>query len=349
MLKSLHLRVLLWELANAGHGLSWIMSHLSAKLARRYWNMARSEHRIATNLASKPENDAEPLPVHLAALLEKECDEVFSFPIIQRAYNLAWNRPVAEQTVADPCMDGVVGDFAISSPLDALAAWYSSFLLRQTLAKSLDGGQITESITGALNWAARTAPPNSQAHLRALVAKAVILEDDRATHIATAFAALPTPPPTASSSGTRLMNLVSGAPAAIDVRKALTLAKCLTLVDSDNEDARRQAIFVVNNTYLTEVTTTLLSFVAGHKILERFIRDPVLKAETAHGLERLAGSLRMWVGHDTGRRSGLDNKIRGRIVKRCLDASKILVGLADRDDFDPGYFSSSVKDDDTSP
>lgn len=349
MLKSLHLRVLLWELANAGHGLSWIMSHLSAKLARRYWNMARSEHRIALNLASKPDSDAEPLPDHLAALLEKECDDVFSFPIIQRAYNLAWNSPIADHTTADPCMDGVVGDFAISSPLDALAAWYSSFLLRQTLGESLNDGKITGSITDALTLSARVAPPNSQAQLRALVAKAVLLEDDRAAHIATAFAALPIPPSNTSSSGTKLINLVSGPPAAIDVRKALTLAKCLTLVDSSNEDARRQAIFVVNNTYLTEATTTLLSFVAGYKIFERFIRDPALHAETTHGLERLAGSLRMWVGHDTGRRSGLDSKIRGRIVKRCLDASKMLVGLTDREDFDPGYFSSSVKDDDVSP
>ncbi|KAF9738949.1 Sterol regulatory element-binding protein 1-like protein 2 [Paraphaeosphaeria minitans] len=348
MLKSLHLRVLLWELANAGHGLSWIMGHVSAKLAQRYWNMARSEHRIATNLASKPDSDAQPLPDHLAALLEKKCDEIFSFPIIQRAYNLAWNRPVAEHTSADPCVDGVVGDSAISSPLDALAAWYSSLLLRQTLAESLHDGQSTDSVSDALTLSARIAPPNSQAHLRALAAKAVVVEEDRATHIAAAFAALPTPS-NASSSGTKLINLVSGAPAAVDVRKALTLAKCLTLVDSSHEEARRQAIFVVNNTYLTEVTTTLLSFVAGHKILERFIQDPALQAETTYGLERLAGSLRMWVGHDTGRRNGLDNKTRGRVVKRCLDASKMLVGLADREDFDPGYFSSSAKDDDISP
>lgn len=348
MLKSLHLRVLLWELAHAGHGLSWIMGHLSAKLARRYWNMARSEHRIATNLASKPDSDAEPLPEHLAALLGLECDEVFNFPIIQRAYNLAWNRPVADQTDADPCMDGVVGDFAISSPLDALAAWYSSFVLRQSLADFLKDGKTTDSISDALNLAARIAPPNSQAHLRALVAKAVVLDDDRATHIATAFAALPTPP-NATSTGATMMNLVSGAPTAIDVRKALTLAKCLTLVDSTNQEAHRQAIFVVNNTHLSEATTTLLSFVAGYKILERFIKDPALQAETTHGLERLAGSLRMWVGHGTGRRSGLDDKIRTRIVKRCLEASKMLVGLTDREDFDPGYFSSSVKDDDVSP
>ncbi|KAF1967912.1 hypothetical protein BU23DRAFT_559067 [Bimuria novae-zelandiae CBS 107.79] len=348
MLKALHLRVLLWELANAGNGLSWMLGHLSAKLARRYWNMARREQRIATNLASKPESDAEPLPDYLAALLEKECDEVFSFPIIQRAYNLAWNRPVAEQTTADPCMDGVVGDFAISSPLDALAAWYSSFVLRKSLADSLKDGKITEAIRDDLSLAARTAPPTSQAQLRALTAKAVLLDDDRTEHIATAFAALPSPPSSASLTGTTLTNLVSGAPAATDVRIALTLAKCLTLVDSSNPEAHRQAIFVVNNTYLAEPTTTLLSFVASYKVLERFVQDPALQGETSYCLERLAGALRMWIGHDTGRRSGVENKVRGRIVSRCLETSKMLVGLADREDFDPGYFSSSVKDEDVS-
>lgn len=349
MLKALHLRILLWELANAGHGLSWILGHLSAKLARRYWNMARSEQRIATNLASKPESDAEPLPDHLAALLERECDEVFNFPIIQRAYNLAWSRPVAEQTTADPCMDGVVGDFAISSPLDALAAWYSSFLLMKSLADSLKGGKITEATKDNLNLATQIAPPTSQAQLRALAAKAVVLDDDKAAHIATAFDALPSPEQTSSSSsGARLMNLVSGAPAATDVRKALILAKCITLIDSSNADARRHAIFVVNNTYLAEPTTTILSFVAGYKVLERFIQDHTLQAETSYGLERLAGACRMWVGHETGRRSGIENKVRARVVTRCLEASKMLVGLADREDFDQGYFSSSVQDEDIS-
>ncbi|KAJ4305892.1 Clr6 histone deacetylase associated PHD protein-2 Cph2 [Kalmusia sp. IMI 367209] len=350
MLKALHLRVLLWELANAGHGPSWILDHMSARLARRYWNMARSEQRVATNLTSKPESDAERLPDHLATLLDKECDEVLHPSIIQRAYNLAWNRPVAEQTTADPCMDGVVGDFAISSPLDALAAWYSSLLLRESLVESLNTKDVkpTEVIREKLDLAARTAPPTSHAQLRAFVAQAVVFDDDNAARIAKAFAALPSPPSTASPTGSTLINLVSGAPAATDVRKALTLAKCLTLVESSNPDARRQAILVINKTYLSESTTTLLSFVAGYKVLDRLVQDHALQAETSYGLERLAGSLRMWVGHGTGRRSGLSDKLRGRIVSRCLKVSKMLVGLAEREDFDPGYFSSSVKDEEIS-
>lgn len=346
MLKALHCRVLLWELAHAGHGLSWMFDNLSAKLARRYWNMARSEQKIAANMASKADSEVEPLPEHLASLLSKECDDVLVPSIIQRAYNLAWNRPIAEKTHVDPSMDGVVEDFAISSPLDALAAWYSSYRLKNGLASCLasKNGCAKKSVKDDLDLAAQTAPPTSQAQLRASVAQAVVLDDGRAARIAAAFSALPSPPATASSK-TSLMNLVGSAPIAADVRKALTLAKCHMLLNSSSAEARQQAIFVVNNTYLPEATTSLLSFVAGYKLLTSVIRDPTLQAETSYGLERLASSLRIWVGHETGRRSGLSNKVRGRIVSRCLDASKTLVGLADREDVDPGYVSSSVKGD----
>lgn len=344
MLKALHLRVLLWELANAGHGYGWMLDNLSAKLARRYWNMARSEQRIAANMASKPDSEAEPLPDHLATLLEKDCDEVLVPSIVQRAYNLAWNRPIAEQTAVDQSMDGVVEDFAISSPLDALAAWYSSYVLKKGLAGCLasKNGTAKEKVKSDLELAAQTAPLTSQAQLRALIAQAVVLDDDRASRIATAFKALPAP---TSSTGTTLMNLVGAAPVATDIQMALTLAKCHVLVEIPQSEARRQAIVVVNNTFLPEATTTLLSFVAGYKILSHFIRDPSLQAEASYGLERLASSLRKWVGHQTGRRSGLSNKVRGRIVSRCLDASKTLVGLAEREEIDDGYVSSSVKGD----
>jgi hypothetical protein len=346
MLKALHIRVLLWELANAGHGLSWMFDNLSAKLSRRYWNMARSEQRITTNLASKPDSEADPLPDHLAALLEMECDDVLVPSIVQRAYNLAWNRPVAEQTTIDSSMDRVVEDFAIASPLDALAAWYSSYVLKRGLASYLASrsDKVKESVQIDLSLAVRTAPPVSQSHLRAHVAQAVVLDDERATHLAKACAALPLP--TTPSKGTALMNIVGDAPAAVDVQKALTLAKCYSLVDSTDAEARRQALHVINNIHLPEATTTLLSFVAGYKVLNYCMQDPIAQAQTSLGLERLASSLRMWVGHETGRRSGLSSKVRGRIVSRCLEASKMLVGLTEREDVDPGYCSSSVKGDD---
>lgn len=349
MLKALHIRVLLWEIANAGHGSWWMVDDLSAKLARSYWNMARSEHRIAANMASKQGSNPEPLPDHLAALIERECDEVLVPAIVQRAYNLAWNKPSAEKTIVDPSMDGVVEDSAMCSPLDALAAWYSSLILGKALATSLATKSSSSKENAALDLelALQSAPPNSQAQLRALVVHAVVLDDDRDVRIMAALDALPTTP---GSNDSGLMNIVDNAPVATDVRKALTLAKCLSLIASQSAEARRRAIFVVNNTYLPEITTTLLSFTAAHKVLSLFMQDKDLQAETGAGLERIARSLRMWIGHETGKRSGLSNKVRGRIVASCLEASTALVGLKEREeaaaDVDDGYASASVKEDD---
>jgi hypothetical protein len=353
MLKALHIRVLLWELASTGWGWFPIFDDLSAKLARSYWNAARSEQKIAVNLASKPDSDSEPLPEHLAALLEMECDDVLIPSIIQRAYNLAWNRPSAEHTSTDEAMDSVVEDFAICSPLDALAAWWSCCVLKSGLVACLasKNGACKEDLKRDLELATRAAPPTSQAHTRALVAKAIILDQDRPKHIAAAYQALPSSPPKDRARGMHkpvpatLVNLVADTPTATDIQKALTLAKCHVLAEYNSLEARRRAIYMVNNIIMPEATTTLLSFVAGYKVLNHFIQDPLLRSEASIGLERLASSLRMWIGHQTGRRSGLSNKIRGRIVRQCLEASKMLVGLAEPEEVDDGYVSASVQED----
>ncbi|KAH7380349.1 hypothetical protein DE146DRAFT_671169 [Phaeosphaeria sp. MPI-PUGE-AT-0046c] len=349
MLKALHIRVLLWEIGHGGNGSWWMVDELSAKLARRYWNMARSEHRIAANLASKQGSNTQPLPDHLAALIERDCDDVLVPAILQRAYNLAWNKPSAEMTVVDSSMDGVVEDSAICSPLDALAAWYSSFVLAKALASTLatKSSPTKEDVVADLDLALQSAPPNSQAQLRGLVAQAVVLDENRDARIVAAMDALPL---SSSSNFSGLINPVDNAPVASDVRKALTLAKCLSLIESSSPDARRRAIYVVNNTYLPEVTTTLLSCVAAYKILSLFMLDSQLQADTSAGLERIAKNIRMWVGHETGKRSGLNNKVRGRIVASCLTASTALVGLKDKEavagDVDDGYVSASVMEDD---
>ncbi|KAF2122946.1 hypothetical protein BDV96DRAFT_482051 [Lophiotrema nucula] len=346
MLKALHIRVLLWEVAKPGRGAWWMMDELSAKLARRYWNEARSEQRIAVNLAGK-NSEAEPLPEHLAALLEMECDDVLVPSIVQRAYNLAWNKPNAENLPIDPAMDGVVEDFAISTSLDALAAWFSCYTYRGALAGFLSSKNCTpkEHVKADLVLACQTAPPTSQAYLRALVAQAVVLDNDRTKHIAAALKVLPSTPSTSASPNktSLLMNVVGETPIAVDIQMALTLAKSHALVESPSEEARLRAIFLVNNSFLPESSTTLLSFTAGYTVLNHFTKDENLLAESSRGLERLASSLRMWVGHETGRRSGLSNKIRGRIVRACLEASKTLVGLAEPEQIDDGYVSQSEK------
>ncbi|KAF2278786.1 uncharacterized protein EI97DRAFT_219233 [Westerdykella ornata] len=348
MLKALHIRLLLWELTNTCNGGWRFLDDLSAKVARSYWNAARSEQRIAANMASKPDSEAEPLPDHLAALLEIECDAVLMPHIIQRAYNLAWNRPSAEKTTADESMDTVVEDFAICTPLDALAAWWSCHVLRRALAAFLasKNGAANAAVKRNLNLASQTAPPTSQAHLRALVAQSVLEEEDRSTRVATAFGALPS---SLSSPHSRKpskpappvpLNVVAETPVATDVQNALTLTKCLSLVESGNPDARRRAVLVINNILLPESSMSLLSFVAGYRLLKHCMQDSELRKDAAFGLERLLSSLRIWIGREPARRSGLSNKVRRRIVSQCLNASKTLVGLTMPEQVDDGYVSA---------
>jgi len=251
-------------------------------------------------------------------------------------------------------MDSVVEDFSISSPLDALAAWWSSFVLNRALVRypASDSSTLEDGVKHDLSLATLTAPPMSCAQLRAFVANAVLLDEDRSTYIDAAFKALPSRPPCSTADGVAsspralLMNLIGDAPVTADVQKSLTLAKCLSLVEerniSTNAEARPRATLVVNNSHLPEVSITLLSLVAALKVLDVFLQDDNLRAESKHGLERMVHSMRVWVGRETGRRSGLPSKTRCRIIKRCLDASKTLVGLNEDDEvIDAGYVSQS--------
>ncbi|OCL01194.1 uncharacterized protein K441DRAFT_532123 [Cenococcum geophilum 1.58] len=356
MLKALHIRVLLWEVANAGYGAWYMFEELSAKLARSYWNAAQHEHKIMCHCRSK-DTEAEPLPDHLAALLDMRSDEVLVDVIIQRAYNLAWNKPSAERTTVDESMDSVVEDFSISSPLDALAAWWSGFVLNRALVRYLasDCPTVEDVVKHDLALATLTAPPMSCAQVRAFVANAVLLDEDRSSHIDAAFTRLPSSPSLStvgdvvSPPRALLMNIVGDAPTTADVKKALTLAKCLFLVEEQNTtknvESRPRATFVVNNSYFPEASITLLSLVAALKVLDVFLRDDNLLTESKHGLERMVHSMRVWVGLETGRRSGLQSKTQCKIIERCLNASKMLVGMSGKDEeIDAGYVSQSDTD-----
>lgn len=351
MLKAMHVRVLLWEVANAGYGSWYMFDEISAKIARSCWTKAQN---LQNSWSAKGE-PAEKLPEHLAALLELQCDDVMVDKIVQRAYNLAWNKPSAQNTDPDEAMDSVVEDFAISSPLDALAAWFSSFVLNRALVQYLESNNATPSkpVTADLDLAIRTAPSNSFSHVRALVARAILISKDRNASIIAAFDALPSQPHIPAlkdrlSPRAMLMNVADEDPMSTDVRKSLTLVKCLALAKeymvSGSNEARMRSTFVVNNTFLPEVRLTLLSFVAAYKVLVAFSDDAALLSESRQGLERVAGSVRVWIGREAGRRSGLSTKTKGRIVQTCVTVSKTLVGMHETvtsDEGDAGYASQS--------
>lgn len=216
MLKALHIRVLLWELGHCSLHLGGLVNLLASKLARSMWAEARQLHRLNLQLrrrqASGPvqsssmnNDDDELLPEHLALLLEQSCDDVLNDNVVQRAHNLAWNRPTMNGvSAAVDGMNEVVEDVAVRSPMDAVAAWWSTLTLQKTLATSLaaftdvvDETAATPDARAAtrrnmetmLDLAIRTAPVGSAAQARALVARAVLVDEHRGANIAAALQA----------------------------------------------------------------------------------------------------------------------------------------------------------------
>ncbi|KAJ9618648.1 Clr6 histone deacetylase associated PHD protein-2 Cph2 [Taxawa tesnikishii (nom. ined.)] len=327
MQKAVHFRIFFWEMANAGYGNLFVFKDVTAKVGRTYWNRARSQQRALAagkdGVQDAWEERIEPLPPHLAALVELECENVLTDEMIQRAYNLAWNRPSAEKTVTNPTMDSVVADHAIRSPLDAVAAWFTNRTIDAVLARSLDLDAeegVKQEVAEKVKLAVSTAPPASGTQTRALVLQSVLIDSDREASIAAALDSLPSQPsltsssssssPSSSSSltttttgGARTaplampLNLVNHNPVSPDIRTALTLAKLLSLSSPTvPTPARVHAATTLLQLRLPPSAFTLLTAVAAYRVLAAFAHDKVLFNAGKVGLEDVATSLRVWAG-----------------------------------------------------
>jgi Domain of unknown function (DUF2014)/Helix-loop-helix DNA-binding domain len=187
MLKALHCRVVLWKVGCDGGVLCRNSNKIAAALANRQWKKARklnSEVKVG---------DADALPAHLTALLKEDCSEVMLDSVVQRAYNLMYDRPTDEWSCGtNALMDIVVEDHAIRSPLDALAAWWSSEKLQQALVHSMaDNEQTCHQFQPSIKQALAIAPPLSAAYVRALAVRSVFVEDQRDRHVELVQNALP--------------------------------------------------------------------------------------------------------------------------------------------------------------
>ena len=346
MQKAVHFRVFFWELANAGYGNLLGFKSFTEKVGKIYWDSARRQqkellHAKAQGRPSQEEDEVELLPNHLASLLELDCDEVLGDEMIQRAWNLAWNKPSAHFTRANAARDSVVEDHAIRSPLDAVAAWYTNLIVDDTLAESLTPGASTMDLEYYITLAVSIAPPASSTLARALAAKAVLSNTNRDTNVLAALDALPAPSSSAD------MNLVKHVPAAPDVRTALTLAKLLALsAPQSPPSAQHRALATLSALHLPPASFTLLTAAAAHKLLKlltsehRQIRS--LQEGPKHGVEDLAANLRVWVG--TGRKgAGAGEGVLGEeeveaVVGVCLGVARRMGGWGERDS---GYGSGS--------
>ena len=358
MLKALHIRVLLWEL-----GLSGVQTGvqvIAAKVARAKWNEAKQLNRLITQLRRSGQEFAEEdLPDHLAALLEQDCDDVLNPAIIQRAHNLAWNRATEYNAIGNiDGMANVIDDPAVRSPMDAVAAWWSSMTLHGVLTTSLltsdsegEGNDASLHIDHEVSLAIRTAPIGSVAQQRALVTRALLSDEKRSINIVAALQAIgPVTAVLASNDDantssheaptTPLKELPSSLVTTTELRTSLLCAMAIAHLQKYSPPDEPVNIYGVISQIQPARDMGLLGYTAAYKLMDRLAKHEFAAEACASTLERLSGHLRIW----TGKECALDPEIRHRIVGRCLAVTRGIVGM--NFDTDTGYGSMSDTDSD---
>lgn len=247
MLKALHCRVLLWNVGSLGTATSRMANRVGKLFANRQWSLAReSADQI-------PARHSDRLPRYLSEMLSMPCDQVFLDTVCQRAYNLMYDRPTQEDS-SNSLLDVVVEDHAVRSPLDAVAAWRSTFSLTQALELSLLSStpETPQLLQEYLTSALKIAPPGSAAETRALAASAVFSNTARSACLVRASRAMEIPSPEAqfrppqSASETRPPYFIdSSTPlsARTDILNCLHCAKTLQILDYENDTEKALSFF----------------------------------------------------------------------------------------------------------
>lgn len=355
MLKALHIRVLLWEIGLSGVHVG-LVDTIAIKLARAQWNQAKQLHRMLSQLHRNGQQlPEEQLPDHLAALLEQDCDDVLNPTIVQRAHNLAWNRPTEHEAIGvTDGMDTVVEDIAIRSPMEAVAAWWSTITLHGALADVLldsegDSADKTIAVEDSISLAIRTAPIGSVAANRALVARALIFKEKRSVNIVAALQAIgPVTPSLLASGHVGATNRPSAHDKVIsalsvisaELRVSLSCAMAIAHLEkfSPPNEPTRFMYDLIRQIRMNTEHMGMLGCIAAYELMQRLSNHESAAEECASTLESLAGTLRIWAGKATS----LETEVKHQIVERCLIVSRRLVGI--ESDSDTGYGSMSESD-----
>lgn len=335
MLKSLHIRVLLWDLSNHRWNFS-VTSAVAAKLAGSQWKEARQLNRVLALARHEDE-----LPEHLSRLVEQDCDDVFNADIIQRAHNLAFNMDTNHGVqVPIDGMDFVVDDNAVGSPMDAVAAWWSTQTLHQALTATLSKNDIgLASRADDLDLAIKTAPVGSVAQARAVIARAVLSDHHRGSNIAIAVQTVGTDK--AESTLNKSISIIDSGSyvSSPDLRLALRCATAIAHLRrvQKTPGADLQGLHIIQTILIHQnpSTISLLGFTAALELTEQLFEHKPATETFSSTLERLAGGLRLWIGGPSGDHCGVGPDVRHKVVDRCLGITKSLVGM----EVDTGYGS----------
>lgn len=341
MLKALHIRILLWEAKKSGWSIWCILHKAAAQLARQQWLLAQEIQNLSKDTMLNLPTERETLPAHLSALLQLDSDELFTDNIVQRAYNLAWNRPTSEDTRGEDIgIDIVVEDYAIRSPLDALAAWASSIALQTALLEWYEEGGISNLLHKKyLELALHIAPPASSAYARALAARGVFFETNRESDIAELLLDfLPSKnchKVDMSSATSDSVFVDSSIPERVrnDIVRA---TKCTSMLDLLREEPVRRpdtidkAVELLVSVYLDANDKSLLCFAAAHQLL-LLLLEGFKTREVEARLKVILLGFRSWLDEPANR---LDDRVRV-IISAAMD------GLVPRNSTKRGFSDGS--------
>jgi len=237
LLKALHCRVLLWNVGSLGTATHRIANRVGKFFANWQWTRAKGLH----DKLSLRHTDR--LPPYLSEMLDLPCDEVFLDTVCQRAYNLMYDRPTQEDS-SNALMDVVVEDHAVRSPLDAIAAWRSTYSLTQALESALHYPEPTETMQKHLTDALRLAPPGSAAETRALAASSVFSANARSACFVRASEAMDAPSPNAHlERPPYIIDSSTPLSARSDIANCLHCAKTLQILDFEQDQEKAIAYF----------------------------------------------------------------------------------------------------------
>lgn len=279
MLKALHCRVLLWNVGSLGTVTSRIANRVGKLFAHWQWTRAKEWQ---DNL---PLRHTDRLPRYLSEMLDLPCDEVFLDTVCQRAYNLMYDRPTQEDS-SNPLLDVVVEDHAVRSPLDAVAAWRSTYSLTQALELAGQSAAPSELLQKHLTLALRLAPPGSAAETRALAASSVLSSTGRSACFVRASKAMETVSQRAQSpTGSRPPYFIdSSTPisARTDIMNCLHCAQTLEILDHGHDQDKALTFF--SSKSLDSTSPNLLSQAALTHLLRRL---PAIANPAAGGGEEV--------------------------------------------------------------
>lgn len=282
MLKALHIRIMFWQ-ASRWPRISWAFNRAASRLAQYQWTLAKrmldTPPKVDVTVGSE---SVEPLSDHLLALLQRPPEDVMTDLTIQQAHSLCWNRS-ASTTLGDVGVDDSAEDTAMRGPLDALALWSSSLVLQEALSNFLESGQTNQVRFPQIEIALSTAPPGSSSFIRALAAKTIFSEADRAQNIIKLLEALSA----VSFPGSDVSPLSSVV--CNDVSTSIEFAKALNTVAGPQSDtvSLDGALQLLDRTCSEVKRLELLALAAAYRLVLVLVNDSAITGEKRCSLNQI--------------------------------------------------------------